>query len=54
MVGMKIVGEGGLRDRVDESLKYVHGLDTVHNYTIGFESIAELDGMIEKISRVRV
>ncbi|MFC2075893.1 aldo/keto reductase [candidate division KSB1 bacterium] len=54
MVGMKIVGEGDLRNRVDESLKYVHSLGSVHNYTIGFESVAELDGMVDKISRVRV
>jgi hypothetical protein len=34
---MKIVGEGALRDRIDESLKFVLSLGCVDTMTVGFE-----------------
>ena len=54
ILGMKIVGVGELRDQIDQSLKFVLGLGVVNAFTIGFESVQELDQMIEKIAAVRV
>ena len=54
VLGMKIVGEGKLADQIDQSLKFVLGLDVVDAITIGFSSVQELDQMIGKIAAVRV
>lgn len=51
VIGMKIVGEGKLRDRVDESLRYVLSLDCVDAMTIGFENRTELDDMIRRMAK---
>lgn len=54
MVGMKILGQGQLVDQKEVSLKYVLSLGTIKCFTIGFESIRELDEIIEKIAEVRI
>ncbi|MBN2307892.1 MAG: aldo/keto reductase [Candidatus Hydrogenedentes bacterium] len=46
MLGMKIVGEGTLTDKIPESMKFVLGLGCIHAMTIGFLSIEEIDGAI--------
>lgn len=50
--GMKIVGEGKLRGAIDESLRYVLGLDCVHTMTVGFESTGELDDFLARMEGV--
>ncbi len=46
IAGMKILGEGRIADRREESLKYVTGLDCVDAIVIGFESIAQIDEIL--------
>ncbi len=52
IVGMKIVGEGDLRNQVGKSINFVLNIGFVDAFTIGFESISELDDVIKKISEV--
>lgn len=52
ILGMKIVGEGDLRNQVGESINFVLNLELIDAFTIGFESISELDDAIKKISEV--
>jgi 1-deoxyxylulose-5-phosphate synthase len=54
ILGMKIVGEGQLEDRLPESLDYVMGLGCVDAITIGFVKPAEIDDAMAKIAAVRV
>jgi aryl-alcohol dehydrogenase-like predicted oxidoreductase len=57
VVGMKIIGEGRLRDdaeKRDESARFVLGLDCVDVLNIGFEKVEEIDdfaGRIRKVAR---
>jgi aryl-alcohol dehydrogenase-like predicted oxidoreductase len=50
--GMKIIGEGALRDRVDESLKFVLGLGCVDTMTVGFEKTDEIDDLVGRMERI--
>ena len=52
VVGMKILGEGQLRDRVDEALRYAVNKDAVHAFSIGVESRDELKDLLERIPKV--
>ena len=49
VIGMKIFGEGRLRDRPDEMLKHVLSLDCVDCFTIGAESKEELADLLKRI-----
>jgi aryl-alcohol dehydrogenase-like predicted oxidoreductase len=49
VVGMKVFGGGQLRDRVDECLQYVLGLDSVDAFTIGQENKPEMRDLLERI-----
>ncbi|HSW50800.1 MAG TPA: aldo/keto reductase [Bryobacteraceae bacterium] len=49
VIGMKILGEGSLRDRVDECLRYVMSLDCVDCFTIGAADGKELADLIKRI-----
>ena len=51
VTGMKILGEGKIADRREESLKYVLGLDCVDAIVIGFESPAQIDEIISMGNR---
>lgn len=53
IIGMKIIGEGRLQDRIDQSLQFVLGQGFVDAVTIGFDSTQQLDQMIGKIAAVR-
>ncbi len=53
VVGMKILAEGALRTRTDEALRYALGSGLLHSMTIGAESIAEQDDLIDRIGRLR-
>jgi aryl-alcohol dehydrogenase-like predicted oxidoreductase len=55
VIGMKIVGEGRLRDRPeqrDESVRYVLGLGCVDVLNVGFEAVSEIDDLAERIKKV--
>ncbi len=50
VIGMKILGAGKLRHKVDESLQFALSLDCVDCFTIGSESRAEMLGLVDKIA----
>ena len=50
IIGMKILGQGDLRSRQDEALRYVLGLNLLDAFTIGAESIAEQTDLLRRIS----
>jgi len=50
VIGMKILGQGALRNRQDEALKYALGLNLLDAFTIGAESIAEQNDLVRRIS----
>jgi 1-deoxyxylulose-5-phosphate synthase len=50
VVGMKILGQGTLRDRPDEGIKYALSLDLLDAFTIGAESRQEQADLIRRIS----
>jgi predicted aldo/keto reductase-like oxidoreductase len=50
IVGMKILGEGDMRSRVDEALKYALGLGVLDAFTIGAENRSEQLDLINRIS----
>lgn len=52
IVGMKILGQGDLRDRQNEAIRYALGLGALDAFTIGAESIAEQKDLVERISSV--
>jgi predicted aldo/keto reductase-like oxidoreductase len=49
VIGMKILGAGKLRNKMDESLQFALSLDCVDCFTIGAESRAELLDLVKKI-----
>ena len=55
VVGMKIIGEGRLRDddeKRNASAKYVLGLGCVDILNIGFEKVEEIDDFAERVRKV--
>jgi 1-deoxyxylulose-5-phosphate synthase len=50
IIGMKILGQGDLRMRQDEALKYALSLGLLDAFTIGAESRAEQEDLIRRIS----
>jgi 1-deoxyxylulose-5-phosphate synthase len=50
IVGMKILGQGDLRDRQDEALKYALSLGVLDAFTIGAESKGEQQDLIRRIA----
>ena len=53
IVGMKILGQGDMRSRVDEALKYALSLDLLHAFTIGAENRKEQLDLINRIGAAR-
>ena len=51
VIGMKILGQGDMRNRQDEALKYALSLDVLDAFTIGAESKAEQEDLIRRIGR---
>jgi len=49
IVGLKILGQGDMRTRVDEALKYAVSLDLLHAFTIGAENRKEQLDLIGRI-----
>ena len=54
VLGMKILGAGKLRHKVDESLQFALSLDCVDCFTIGSESRAEMLDLVNKIPAASV
>jgi aryl-alcohol dehydrogenase-like predicted oxidoreductase len=54
VLGMKILGEGRLRDRIDEALRFAVGLDCLDCFTIGAANRDELADLIRRIPQVSV
>jgi aryl-alcohol dehydrogenase-like predicted oxidoreductase len=50
IIGMKILGQGDLRNRQDEALKYALSLGLLDAFTIGAESKSEQEDLIRRIS----
>jgi aryl-alcohol dehydrogenase-like predicted oxidoreductase len=50
IIGMKILGQGDMRSRVDEALKYALSLDLLHAFTIGAENRNEQLDLINRIA----
>ena len=49
--GMKILGEGKIREQLDASLKFVLGLGTVDTMAIGFEKPDEIDDFVARTEK---
>jgi predicted aldo/keto reductase-like oxidoreductase len=54
IIGMKILGGGQLRNKVDESLQYALAQDYLDCFTIGSESFDEFKELTEKIPAASV
>jgi aryl-alcohol dehydrogenase-like predicted oxidoreductase len=50
IIGMKILGQGDMRTRPDEALKYALSLGVLDAFTIGAESKAEQEDLIRRIA----
>ncbi|MGB2627181.1 MAG: aldo/keto reductase [Candidatus Acidiferrum sp.] len=50
VVGMKILGQGDLRNKPDEAIRYALGLGILDAFTIGAESIGEQEDLIRRIA----
>jgi aryl-alcohol dehydrogenase-like predicted oxidoreductase len=50
VLGMKILGQGALRDRQDEAIRFALGLNVLDAFTIGAESIAEQNDLLARIA----
>jgi 1-deoxyxylulose-5-phosphate synthase len=54
VIGMKILGQGGLRSRPDEALQFALGLDCVDCFTIGSENRGEFQDLVRRIPAASV
>jgi 1-deoxyxylulose-5-phosphate synthase len=50
VLGMKILGQGDMRHRQDEALRYALGTGVLDAFTIGAESIAEQTDLMQRIA----
>jgi hypothetical protein len=50
---MKVLGQGDMRRRVDEALKYALSTKVLDAFTIGAESRSEQTDLIRRISAVQ-
>jgi aryl-alcohol dehydrogenase-like predicted oxidoreductase len=50
IIGMKILGQGDLRNRQDEALNFALSLDLLDAFTIGAENKAEQEDLIRRIA----
>ncbi|MBS1855774.1 MAG: aldo/keto reductase [Acidobacteria bacterium] len=54
VIGMKILGQGDLRDHVDEALQFATAQDVLDCFTIGSESRQEFEQLLKKIPAASV
>src|SRR5579862_1379431 len=50
VIGMKILGQGDLRGRVDDALRYALSLGVLDAFTIGAESKSEQEDLIRRVA----
>lgn len=50
IIGMKILGQGEMRNRQDEALNFALGLNLLDAFTIGAESISEQHDLLRRIA----
>jgi aryl-alcohol dehydrogenase-like predicted oxidoreductase len=50
IIGMKILGQGELRNRQDEALRFALSLNLLDAFTIGAESVSEQEDLIRRIA----
>jgi aryl-alcohol dehydrogenase-like predicted oxidoreductase len=50
IIGMKILGQGDLRGRVDDAIRHALSLDVLDAFTIGAESKVEQEGLIRSVA----
>ncbi|HEY6303361.1 MAG TPA: aldo/keto reductase [Terriglobales bacterium] len=50
IIGMKILGQGDLRGRVDDAIRYALSLGVLDAFTIGAESRAEQEGLMRSVA----
>src|SRR5438874_5804481 len=50
VIGMKILGQGDMRNRQDEALRFALGLGVLDAFTIGAESRSEQEDLIRRIA----
>jgi 1-deoxyxylulose-5-phosphate synthase len=50
VIGMKILGQGAMRNRQDEALKYALSLGVLDAFTIGAENKSEQDDLVRRIA----
>lgn len=50
VIGMKVLGQGELRGRVDDALRYALSLGVLDSFTIGAESRTEQEDLIRRIA----
>ena len=50
VLGMKILGQGALRDRQDEALRFALSLNLLDAFTIGAESVSEQNDLVRRIA----
>jgi aryl-alcohol dehydrogenase-like predicted oxidoreductase len=49
VMGMKVLGEGRLKDRIDQCLNFATGLDCLDCFTIGAANRTELSDLIKRV-----
>ena len=54
VIGMKILGQGDLRNSVDEALQFATAQDVLDCFTIGSESRREFEDLVKKIPAASV
>jgi 1-deoxyxylulose-5-phosphate synthase len=50
LIGMKILGQGDLRNRQSEAIKYALSLNLLDAFTVGAESKSEQDNLIQRVA----
>jgi hypothetical protein len=50
VIGMKILGQGDLRNRQPEAMRYALSLGVLDAFTIGAESRAEQEDLIRRVA----
>jgi predicted aldo/keto reductase-like oxidoreductase len=50
VIGMKILGQGALRDRQDEAIKYALSLGVLDAFTIGAECKLEQEDLVRRVA----
>jgi hypothetical protein len=50
IIGMKILGQGDMRTRPDEALRYALSLNVLDAFTVGAENKAEQNDLIQRIA----